>query len=55
MREAQAHLIVTADRLDNDLMLFNTPGGKVDLRTGERVLPAAKTTVPSCDILGFTD
>jgi hypothetical protein len=35
LREAQVHLAVNADELDKDGMLLNTPGGTVDLRTGE--------------------
>jgi len=35
LREAQAHLHVNVDDLDRDVMLLNTPGGVVDLRTGQ--------------------
>jgi putative DNA primase/helicase len=35
MRESQAQLAIHFDLLDRDPMLLNTPGGTVDLRTGE--------------------
>ncbi len=35
LREAQPHLTVSVEKLDKDLMLLNTPGGTVDLRTGK--------------------
>jgi P4 family phage/plasmid primase-like protien len=35
MRESQAQLVIKSDLLDKDVMLLNTPGGTVDLRTGD--------------------
>lgn len=41
MREAQPHLTIGVEELDQDTMLLNTPGGVVDLRTG-KVRPAER-------------
>ena len=35
LREAQAHLAVSVDRLDKNPLLLNTPDGSVDLKTGK--------------------
>ena len=42
MREAQPHLTIGVEELDQDTMLLNTPGGVVDLRTG-KVRPAERS------------